>query len=223
MQRVGRSDEQLLRTAGAERDWGERGYTLFERTTIRPALTVSGIVGGYQRPGVKGAIPTGAVAKLDFRLVWDQDPNVIDRLIREHIAQLTPTGMRARLRTYMSANPALIDRNHPVLEAAAPTYHRAFGTQTVFLGNDSTIPVVNLIQEALGIPPVLMGFGLPDDRVHGPNEKFHLLNFFRGITTSNLFLSEFDTWRGGRRVWPNSRESCPHARADATLGERYDY
>ena len=111
MQRVGPSDEQLLRTAGAERDWGERGYTLFERTTIRPALTVSGIVGGYQRTGVKGAIPTGAVAKLDFRLVWDQDPNVIDRLIREHIAQLTPTGMRARLRTYMSANPALIDRN----------------------------------------------------------------------------------------------------------------
>jgi acetylornithine deacetylase/succinyl-diaminopimelate desuccinylase-like protein len=209
MRQMGPSDEQILRSAGTTRAWGERGYTLYERTTIRPALTVTGIVGGYQGPGAKAAIPTGAVAKLDFRLVPDQDPHQIERLIREHIAQLTPTDMRARVRTQMSAKPALIDRSHPVLGAAARAYHRAFGAQTVFLRNGGTIPVVNLIQEVLGIPAVLMGFGLPDDRIHGPNEKFHLPNFFRGIETSSIFLAELGASRGERRVRTTSRESPP--------------
>ena len=195
MRQMGPSDEQLLRSAGATA-WGERGYTLYERTTIRPSLTVTGTAGGYQGQGAKAAIPTGAVAKFDFRLVPDQDPREIERLIREHIAQLTPRGMHAHVRTQMSARPALIDRSHPVLAAAARAYHRAFGARTLFLRNGGTIPVVNLIQGILGTPAVLMGFGLPDDRIHGPNEKFHLPNFFRGIVTSCLFLAELGGWRG---------------------------
>jgi acetylornithine deacetylase/succinyl-diaminopimelate desuccinylase-like protein len=112
----------------------------------------------------------------------------------------------------MSARPALIDRSHSVLGAAARAYHRAFGAQTVFLRNGGTIPVVNLLQEILGIPVVLMGFGLPDDRIHGPNEKFHLPNFFRGIETSCLFLAELGgEARGRMRI--TSRENPPRMRA----------
>jgi acetylornithine deacetylase/succinyl-diaminopimelate desuccinylase-like protein len=211
MRKMGPSDAQLLRNAGAPA-WGERGYTLYERTTIRPALTVTGIGGGYQGQGAKAAIPTSAVAKFDLRLVPDQHPQEIDRLIRDHIAQLTPSSIHARVSTQMSARPALIDRSHSVLGAAARAYHRAFGAQTVFLRNGGTIPVVNLLQEILGIPVVLMGFGLPDDRIHGPNEKFHLPNFFRGIETSCLFLAELGgEARGRMRI--TSRENPPRMRA----------
>jgi acetylornithine deacetylase/succinyl-diaminopimelate desuccinylase-like protein len=90
----------------------------------------------------------------------------------------------------MYAEPASIDRNDPALLAAARAYHHAFGAPAIFLRNGGTIPVVNLLQEILEIPVVLLGFGLPDDRIHGPNEKFHLPNFYKGIETSIWFLAE---------------------------------
>jgi acetylornithine deacetylase/succinyl-diaminopimelate desuccinylase-like protein len=102
-----------------------------------------------------------------------------------------------------------------VLGAAALAYHRAFGAPTVFLRNGGTIPVVNLIQEILGIPAVLMGFGLPDDRIHGPNEKFHLPSFFRGIVTSVLFLAELGGWGGDSRIRTTSLENPLRMRAEA--------
>jgi acetylornithine deacetylase/succinyl-diaminopimelate desuccinylase-like protein len=122
----------------------------------------------------------------------------------------------------MSAKPALIDRSHPVLGAASRAYQRAFGAQTVFLRNGGTIPVVTLLQEVLGIPVVLMGFGLPDDRIHGPNEKFHLPNFFRGIETSSLFLAELGASRSERRML-TARCASAIPRANAGQGGRYDH
>jgi acetylornithine deacetylase/succinyl-diaminopimelate desuccinylase-like protein len=190
MRQVGPSDARMLRDAGATKPWGESGYSLYERTTIRPSLTVSGGGGGYQGPGVKAAIPTCAVAKLNFRLAPDQDPREIDQLFRDYVAGITPPGVRTGIRTLMRANPALVDRTHPAIVAAARAYHQAFGAPTIFLRNGGTIPVVNLIHEILRIPVVLMGFGLPDDRIHGPNEKFHLPNFHKGIATSIRFLAE---------------------------------
>jgi acetylornithine deacetylase/succinyl-diaminopimelate desuccinylase-like protein len=200
MRQVGPSDNQLLHSAGATAAWGEHGYTLYERTTIRPALTVTGIVGGYQGPGAKAAIPSTALAKLDFRLVPDQDPHEIDFQFREHVMRRTPSGIRARVRTLMAEKPALIDRSDPALNAAVRAYRRAFGAQTVFLRSGGTIPVINMIREMLGIPSVLMGFGLPDDRIHGPNERFHLPNFFKGIETSLRFLAEVGALRDTARV-----------------------
>jgi acetylornithine deacetylase/succinyl-diaminopimelate desuccinylase-like protein len=190
MREVGPSDARMLRDAGATKAWGESGYSLYERTTIRPALTVSGIVGGYQGPGVKAAVPARAVAKSNFRLAPDQDPRQIDRLFREYVKRITPPGVQTRVRTLMRAKPALVDRAHPAIVAAAQAYQQAFGAPTVFLRNGGTIPVVDLIHDTLEIPVVLMGFGLPDDRIHGPNEKFHLPNFNKGIETSIFFLSE---------------------------------
>lgn len=84
----------------------------------------------------------------------------------------------------------LIDRTHPAMRAAARAYQRGFGVPPVFLRSSGTIPVVNTFQHVLGIPTVLMGFALPDDRMHAPNEKFHLPNFYRGITTCIAFLDE---------------------------------
>jgi acetylornithine deacetylase/succinyl-diaminopimelate desuccinylase-like protein len=190
MAEVGPSDAEILSDAGAERGWGERGYSLYERTTIRPALSVNGISGGYQGPGVKAVIPARASAKLNFRLVPDQDPRDIDRLFRAYIARIAPPTVKPAIRTDLATQPAVVDRNHPGVSAAAKAYKRGFGNAPVFLRSGGSIPVVNLFQEMLAIPTVLMGFALPDDRLHAPNEKFHLPNFFNGVATSMHFLTE---------------------------------
>lgn len=189
MARSGPSDAKILRDAKVDRAWGERGYTLYERTTIRPSLGLNGIVGGHYGPGVKGVIPTRAVAKLSFRLVPDQDPERVARIFREHVARITPAAVESSVKTLSPVQPALVNRNHPAVRAAAFAYQKGFGAYPVFLRSGGSIPVVNAFQQHLGIPAVLMGFGLPDDRIHAPNEKFHLPNFYRGIETSIWYMA----------------------------------
>jgi acetylornithine deacetylase/succinyl-diaminopimelate desuccinylase-like protein len=207
MASAGPTDAQILQDARAEKGWGERGYTLYEQTTIRPALTVNGIVGGYQGSGGKAVIPAHALAKLNLRLVPDQDPQEIERLFVKHIARITPSTVRSVVRTLFGARPALVNRRHPALRAAAAAYREGFDATPVFLRSGGTIPVVNTFQEMLGVPTVLMGFALPDDRIHAPNEKFHLPNFYRGIATSIWFLAEVGAgaWKGNRATAVTNR------------------
>lgn len=188
MQQVGPTDDSILRDAGVEEDWGEKNYSLYERVTIRPSLSVHGIVGGYRGAGVKTVIPAKAVAKVSFRLVPDQDPKEIDQLFRDHVAGVTPPTFQVKIKTFPAANPSLVDRNHPAVRAAAFAYHKGFGAWPVFLRSGGSIPVTDTFQKVLKIPTVLMGFALPDDRIHAPNEKFHLPNFFRGIETCIWYL-----------------------------------
>jgi acetylornithine deacetylase/succinyl-diaminopimelate desuccinylase-like protein len=152
--------------------------------------------------GGKAVIPSRALAKLSFRLVPDQRPREIEILFRRHIARLTPPAVKSIVRTSQSANPAVIDRRDPALRAAAVAYLKAFGTAPVFLRSGGSIPVVSTFQRVLGIPTVLMGFALPDDHIHAPNEKFHLPNFYMGIETSIWFL-----WEISRKI--EGQESAP--------------
>jgi acetylornithine deacetylase/succinyl-diaminopimelate desuccinylase-like protein len=195
MARIGPSDAQILRDARVAEGWGESGYTLYERLTIRPALTVNGITGGYQGPGGKGVIPARALAKLSFRLVPDQDPHKIDRLFRAYIARIVPSTMRASVCSLSGAKPALVDPKHPAMAAAALAYRMGFGAAPVLLRSGGTIPILSTFQEVLGIPTVLMGFALPDDRIHAPNEKFHIPNFYNGINTCIWFLAAIGAGR----------------------------
>ena len=199
MARVGPSDDKILHDAKVEQEWGEAGYSLYERTTIRPALTLNGVAGGHYGPGVKGVIPTRAVAKLSFRLVPDQDPERIAKLFREYVGRITPLAVESVVRTFSPVQPALIDRNHAAVRAAGLAYKKGFGAFPVFLRSGGSIPVVNVFQKHLGIPTVLMGFGLPDDRIHAPNEKFHLPNFYKGIDTSIWYLTVAATALRGKR------------------------
>lgn len=189
MARNGPTDAKLRSDAKVARSWGESGYSLYERTTIRPSLGINGIVGGHYGPGVKGVIPTHAVAKLSFRLVPDQDPEKVARQFREHIARITPPEVASSVKTLSPVQPAVVDRNHPAVRAAGFAYRKGFGAYPVFLRSGGSIPVVNAFQQHLGIPAVLMGFGLPDDRIHAPNEKFHLPNFYRGVETSIWYIA----------------------------------
>jgi acetylornithine deacetylase/succinyl-diaminopimelate desuccinylase-like protein len=208
MAEFGAPDALVLEDANARWGWGERGYSLYERLTVRPALTLNGISGGYRGPGRKGVIPRRAVAKLSFRLVPHQNPREVDKLFRAQIARLTPRTVRTAVRTVAGARPALLDPDHPVIKAAAFAYRKGFGTAPALLRSGGTIPVVTSFREILGAPTVMMGFALPDDRMHAPNEKMHLPTFFNGIQTSIWFLAALGApggaWRpairtGGRR------------------------
>lgn len=189
MARVGASDSRILCDAGAEVGWGEPGYSLYERTTIRPALSINGVVGGYQGPGAKAVIPARASVKLDFRLVPDQDPEEIDLLFRGFMARLAVPTMDVSVRTLFRARPFVLLRDHPAVHAACEALRKGFGVAPTFMRIGGTIPVAHLLQEELGIPTVPMGFALPDDGLHAPNERFLLRNFFRGIETSIQFLA----------------------------------
>jgi acetylornithine deacetylase/succinyl-diaminopimelate desuccinylase-like protein len=189
MARSGPSDQEILRAAKVERGWGESGYSLYEVTTIRPDVSVNGIVGGHTGHGIKGVIPARALAKISFRLVPDQRPEKVAQLFRDHIARLTPPTVRSAVRTISPIHPMLINRRHPAVQAARLAYKKGFGVPAVFVRSGGSIPVVHTFQNVLGIPAVLMGFGLPDDNIHGPNEKFHLSIFYKAIETSIWYLA----------------------------------
>jgi acetylornithine deacetylase/succinyl-diaminopimelate desuccinylase-like protein len=186
----GPPDAAILAAAGVERGAGEPGYSLYESTSVRPALAVNGLTGGYQGAGGKGIIPARAGAKLSFRLVPDQEPRDVERLVRRHLARSAPEAVRLRVTTLLRAHPAQLDRRHPVMRAAAAAYRRGFGAAPVFLRSGGSIPVVSMLQEVLGITTAAMGFALPGDRIHAPNERFHLPTFFRAIATCLAFHDE---------------------------------
>jgi acetylornithine deacetylase/succinyl-diaminopimelate desuccinylase-like protein len=179
---------EWLEEAGVRTDWGEPTYTITERTSIRPTLDANGIWGGYTEPGAKTVLPSKAFAKISMRLVPNQDPNRIVTLIREHLATIAPRTVDVEVRTLGGGQPALVDRNSPAMKAASRAYALAFGKEPVLVRRGGSIPVVATFQRILGIETVLMGFGLPDDRLHSPNEKFHLPNFYRGIETIIHFM-----------------------------------
>jgi acetylornithine deacetylase/succinyl-diaminopimelate desuccinylase-like protein len=199
MARTGPSDAEILKNAQLQQAWGEAEYTLYERITLRPALAITSITGGYQGPGAKSVIPSHATAKLNFRLVPAQDPAEIDRLLRAYIARLAPPTAQVTVRSEPGAKPALINPGHPAIRTASEAYRKAFGVAPVFLRSGGTIPIVDSFQKILKLPTVLMGFALPDDNMHAPNEKFHLPNFYRGIATSIWFLKGIAFGRNGNR------------------------
>ncbi len=138
----GPNDKRFLHDAKTSRGWGEPGYSEFERSTIRPALTINGITGGYQGAGSKGVIPARALAKISFRLVPDQDPHEIEQQLRRHVARVAPTTVRVAIKTQSHAKPVVTGRGDRVMRAAAFAYRKGFGRDPVFLrcGGNSSLP-----------------------------------------------------------------------------------
>ena len=182
------SEDGLRREAGVDQLWGEAGYTPLERVSARPTLDVNGIWGGFTGEGGKTIIPAKAAAKISMRLVPDQDPERIFQLFSRHVQELAPPEVRAEVRRLAEAVPVLIDRDIPEMRAAVAAYEKGFGKTPAFTREGGTIPVVGVFADKLQIPTILMGFGLPDDRLHSPNEKFSVENFHKGIRTSIYFL-----------------------------------
>jgi len=180
--------EYLNSEVGSSQLTGEPGYSVMERTWARPTFEVHGIGGGFTGPGAKTVIPAKAVAKVSMRLVPNQDPEKLLASINRFVADNTPKGISVKVRG-MNASPAsMVSPENPFIQKAAAALTETFGTQTVFTRCGGSIPIVGEFSEELGIPTVLMGFGLPDDSLHGPDEKFSLENFQMGIRTVVRFL-----------------------------------
>jgi acetylornithine deacetylase/succinyl-diaminopimelate desuccinylase-like protein len=166
---------------GAKELVGEPEIPLFERTWARPTLEVHGIRGGFTGEGAKTVIPAKAVAKVSTRLVADQNPEEALKQIRAAVKAATPKGVTAEFKLIHVAAPSLVNTDNKFIEAAAEAMKEIWGKDTVYIRSGGSIPIVGVFDEYLGIPSVMMGFGLPDDNLHAPNEKMHLPNFFLGI------------------------------------------
>jgi len=185
----GPRDHDLLGVAGTANSWGEAGYSPYERVAIRPALTVNGIYGGHLGAGPKSVIPSMAGAKLSFRLVPDQNPVEVNELLRAYVANHIPPGMSWSLKTQKVEWPILTSSRRPGVRAAAEAYRRGFGRKPALVRSGGSVALVSLLERNLGIPTVLMGFGLLTDRQHGPNEHIRLDVLRRAIYTCINFYS----------------------------------
>ena len=178
---------------------GEAGYTTLERKWARPTCDINGIFGGYAGPGPKTVLPCKAGAKLSFRLVPDQDPKTVGEQFRDHVAKVCPPGVTYEIITHHGAPAVLVNVDTPGVRAAVRAIEAGFGTKPVFIREGGSIPVVGLIKQHLGVDTLLLGWGQNDDNLHGPNEKFSLADFHRGIKASAHLLDELATSRPSAR------------------------
>ncbi len=171
-------------------DIGEEGYTFLEREWARPTAEVNGIWGGYIGKGAKTVIPAFASAKVSFRLVADQDPKKITQLFFKWLEQRTPPGCRWELNDHHGGFGVTVPTDSPVLKAAAKAIEKATGKRPELIKSGGSIPVAGMLKDMLGLDTIFMGFGLEDDRVHSPNEKFELACFRMGARSHATFIGE---------------------------------
>ncbi len=186
-----REEDFLKKEVGSTRLTGELGRPVLERIWARPTLEVHGIAGGFTGAGAKTVIPAKATAKVSIRLVPRQDPDRVIAAFKKFLADNTPEGIQIDVRV-LSASPGLmVNPDHPAIQVAARAFGDVFGKPTVFIRSGGSIPIVGDFAQHLGIPTVLMGFGLPDDGLHSPNEKYALENYYLGIRTVAHFFEEY--------------------------------
>src|ERR1700678_3510699 len=183
-------DQYRIHEAGARALVGEPGYSVLERTWARPTLDVHGIPGGFTGTGAKTVIPAKALAKVSMRLVPGMTPAKSFALYKAYVEKIAPAGVDVEVRLIHSGEPCLIPVNNPYIQAATRALHEVWGKETVFIRSGGSIPIVGDFARHLGLPSVMMGFGLPDDNLHAPHEQFNLKNFELGIESLIRFLEE---------------------------------
>jgi acetylornithine deacetylase/succinyl-diaminopimelate desuccinylase-like protein len=166
---------------------GDHRDDFVERTTTRPALTVTGLAGGGVGRRTQATIGTRARASLDIRLVPDQTPTAIATAVARRLRELAPEGIHVRVRLRAAVPPVQVDPRHPATRIAAAALADAFGARPEAIRSGGSNPAVAALVRA-GIPVVLMGFSVPDDHIHGPDERLHLPTFFRAIVASASLL-----------------------------------
>jgi acetylornithine deacetylase/succinyl-diaminopimelate desuccinylase-like protein len=200
LEQVGFDDDAFRADAGVSATHGEAGWTVYEQVGARPTLEINGMWSGYVEPGAKTVLPATAHAKVSMRLVANQDWRRIGELLERHLQALAadmPGVERVTVTPLHGGQPVLVDTTHPAMLAATRALEASFGRAPVFTREGGSIPVVATFQQQLGAPTVLMGFGLPDDRLHSPNEKFSLAQLHTGVETSIAFWHAYaDVARG---------------------------
>jgi succinyl-diaminopimelate desuccinylase len=179
------SDANSRKDSGIAGEMGEAGFTTLERRWARPTCDINGLTSGYQGPGAKTIIPSKASAKVSMRLVPDQDPLKVFAAYEKALRDRCPKQVKLEVNALGHGAPAvLVPPDSPAMRLAAEAVEAGFGKRPTLIREGGSIPVVALIKSVLGMDTLLVGFGLPDDRVHSPNEKFDLDCLAAGTATA---------------------------------------
>jgi acetylornithine deacetylase/succinyl-diaminopimelate desuccinylase-like protein len=184
-------DEQLMHEVGVTALGGEPGYTTLERLWTRPTCEVNGLLSGYTGEGAKTVLPAVSMAKVSFRLVPDQDPQRIAALVEQHLVQVAPAGVSVAVAYLHGGRPWRADLQGPIIDAGRAALQAAFGREPVVTGEGGSIPVVGDFERILGAPVLLMGFGLPGENAHAPDEWMSEENFRLGMRAAAVLYEEY--------------------------------
>ena len=175
------TDAEWRTMTGVPQLHGEKGFSTAERLGARPTLEVNGLLSGFTGEGAKTVLPAKAMAKISMRLVPYQDDKQVEAQLRAYLDKHVPPTVSWELKKFVSGPAVLTKRDTPGVRAATKALEATFGVKPVFKLEGGSVPVVSMVQDKLGVDSILMGFGLPDDNLHSPNEKLHLPNFYRGV------------------------------------------
>jgi acetylornithine deacetylase/succinyl-diaminopimelate desuccinylase-like protein len=185
------SDDALMHEVGVTALGGEPGYTTLERLWTRPTCEVNGVLSGYTGEGAKTVLPAVSMAKVSFRLVPDQSPDAIAAQVRAHVERVAPAGVTVTVENLHGGRPWRADLKGPIIEAGKRALEAAFGRAPVITGEGGSIPVVGDFERILGAPVLLMGFGLPGENAHAPDEWISVENYQGGIRAAATLLDEY--------------------------------
>jgi acetylornithine deacetylase/succinyl-diaminopimelate desuccinylase-like protein len=184
------SDARYARDLGVRALYGEKGFTTLERVWARPTLECNGIWGGFTGEGAKTVLPSTASAKISMRLVPDQSAEKVARLFQKHIDKIAPKSVKVTARYLHGGEAALTPIESPGVQAAVKALEKGFGKKPLYQREGGSIPIVVQFKKILGLDTVLLGFGLPDENAHAPDEFINLDNFYGGIRTAAHFYEE---------------------------------
>ncbi len=193
------NEKRYAKELGVPAVYGERGYSSLERVWARPTLECNGIWGGFTGVGAKTVLPAKATAKISMRLVPDQKSEKIASLFEKHIKRIAPKTVRVKVRKLHGGEASLTPIDSPGVAAGVEALWKAFGKKPLYQREGGSIPIVEQFKRLLGLDAVLLGFGLPDENAHAPDEHLNLDNFFGGIRTSVHFFNELPKFMDGKK------------------------
>jgi len=184
------NDRKYAKDLGVRTLYGEKGFTTLERVWARPTLECNGIWGGFTGEGAKTVLPSKASAKISMRLVPNQTSAKVAKLFERHIRKIAPKTVSVTVRNLHGGEPAITPIDSPGVRTAVIALEKGFGKKPLYQREGGSIPIVVQFKELLGVDSVLLGFGLPDENAHAPDEFLSLDNFYGGIKTSAHFFDE---------------------------------
>jgi acetylornithine deacetylase/succinyl-diaminopimelate desuccinylase-like protein len=191
MARAPYNEEEYKKDLGVKELWGENGFTTNERTGIRPTIEINGIWGGYTGEGAKTVLPSKATAKISARLVPNQNSKKITDMLLAHFKKIAPPSVTVHAFEHHGGEAYMTPIDSKGYQAAAKAVQTTFGKTPIPVRGGGSIPICSILEKELGIKIVFMGFGLDNDNLHSPNEKFNLENYYKGIETIPYFHKFF--------------------------------
>ncbi len=185
------NQDAYMSELGVKELWGEKGYTTYERTGIRPTLEVNGIWGGYTGEGAKTVLPSKAYAKISARLVPNQSSDKMTEKLLNYFRSIAPDSVEVKAELHHGGEPYMTPINSKGYKAASKAVETTFGKMPIPVRGGGSIPICSILEKELGIKIVFMGFGLDSDNLHSPNEKYNIENYYKGIETIPYFHKFF--------------------------------